>query len=615
MTGRYRRFGASRLPLLASLFASLLALASFASSASAGDRVYWANRDASTINRISFAELDGSGGGDLSTTGATSGQPRGTAIDVAAGKLYWTNPTGDKVSFANMDGSGGGDINTAGATVNRPNVAAVYPAAGKVYWANEDGDRISFARLDGTGGGGNLTTTGATVNVPIGPAVDPGTGRIYWGNANPENKISFARLDGSGGANLNTSGATVDNPHGVALDPVAGRIYWASLAGNKISYANLNGSGGGDLNTAGATVNNPAGVAIDQAAGKIYWANYAANRISFARLDGSGGGNLNVTGATLNGSMYPALLQAPTGSGPPAIAGGSAAGSVLTCSQGSWAPDLLASHVYRVPQTLAYAWTLNGTDIAGASANTYTATASGDYRCRITATNPAGSASQTSAPHAVFPAAYPRPASATPLRVPLVPEFSECTSPDSTHAPPLEIGACSAPALESGLLDTSNVGKGSAFVRLDVRPGDPATTADEADIGIASSATDVRSASSGSDYTGQLLLRTSMRITDLANGPSGADAATVQDLDFSVPVDCVATSNPARGSSCSVNSTVETLVPGFATEGKRAVMSTFSITLTDAGPDGSVVAPSGTCPPTCGSGDERVFLRQGVFTP
>jgi DNA-binding beta-propeller fold protein YncE len=402
-----RCVGSLHRALLTSLIVSLLALAWLAASAHAADRIYWANDNSSS--RISFANLDGSGGGDLSTVGATSGAPRGVAIDVAAGKVYWTNPVADRISFANLDGSGGGgNLNTAGATVDRPNAAAVYPAAGMIYWTNEDGDRISFARLDNTGGG-NLSAPGATVNVPIGPAVDPGTGRIYWGNANPENKISFASLDGSGGADLNTVGATVDNPHGVALDPVAGRIYWANVWGQKISYANLDGTGGGDLNTSGATVNYPIGVAIDPATRKIYWANEAGNKISVANLDGGGGDDLSTPGATLNGSRSPVLLQAPVANGAPTIGGGSTAGSVLTCSQGSWTPDLLGSNLYRVPQSFAYSWTRNGVDIPGAGANTYTAAAAGDYGCRVTATNPAGSASQTSAAHVVTQAGSAAP--------------------------------------------------------------------------------------------------------------------------------------------------------------------------------------------------------------
>jgi DNA-binding beta-propeller fold protein YncE len=394
--------------LVSIFFASLLGWACLPPSARASARVYWANYLSTSNGRVSFANLDGSGGADLNTTGATSGGPRGVSIDVAAGRIYWTNPDNNAISFTNLDGSGGGDVNTTGATVDRPNVAAAYPQAGRVYWANETGDTISFAGLDGSGGGGNLSTPGATVDVPIGPALDPGTGRIYWGNGNPVNKISFAGLDGSGGADLNTSGATVDNPHGVALDPVGGRIYWANLWGQKISYANLNGTGGGDLNTSGATVNYPAGVAIDPSARKIYWANRTGNKISFASLDGSGGGNLSTTGATVNGSMYVALLQAPSGAGAPTIAGGSGTGSVLTCSQGSWAPDLLASFLYRVPQAFAYSWTLNGQVIPGAGANVYTASAAGDYRCTVTASNTAGNASQTSTARTVTPAASAR---------------------------------------------------------------------------------------------------------------------------------------------------------------------------------------------------------------
>jgi hypothetical protein len=406
LTLRRRR---RRLAPATGLLAPALLCAWLAPSAFAADRVYWAN-DQST-NRISFAALDGSGGGDLKTSGASAGAPRGVAIDVAAGKIWWTKPgsgTGDgRISFANLDGSGaGGDLNTAGATVDRPNAAAIYPAAGRIYWANELGDRISFANLDNSGGG-DLSVTGATVNVPIGPVIEPSSGRIYWGNANPENKISYAQLDGSGGGDLNTAGATVANPHGLALDPVAGRIYWANVGigaentGQGISYANLDGSGGGDFAPGAAMVNVPVGVAIDPFARKIYWANQAGNRISVANLDGGGGRNLSTPGATLKGSRSPVLLRAPSAAGAPALTGGSTAGSVLTCSSGSWAPDLLGSWLYRAPQRLAYSWTRDGAVIPGAAGRTLRAGTGGGYRCRVIASNPAGSSSQTSAAHAV----------------------------------------------------------------------------------------------------------------------------------------------------------------------------------------------------------------------
>jgi hypothetical protein len=211
--------------------------------------------------------------------------------------------------------------------------------------------------------------------------------------------------------------------------------------------------------------------------------------------------------------------------------------------------------------------------------------------------------------------AYPRPGSASPLRVPLVPAFEACTAPNSTHVAPLDSPSCNPPTLRSSLLTTSTIGRGGAFARLDVLPGNPGTPADEADINIAALATDVVNASGGSDYTGKLILTTTTRITDRASSSFQTTPATVEDTRLSIPIDCVATPNPAVGSSCSVNTTADTLVPGLVKEGKRTVISAFSVALLDAGADGSVAPPSGSCPPTCGSGDENPYLVQGIFAP
>ena len=56
-------------------------------------------------------------------------------------------------------------------------------------------------------------------------------------------------------------------------------------------------------------------------------------------------------------------------------------------------------------------------------------------------------------------------------------------------------------------------------------------------------------------------------------------------------------------------------MPGFAKEGKRAVISALSLELLDPGPDDTIDPVSGTCPPACGSGDEQAFLHEGVFLP
>jgi len=372
-------------------------------------RVYWGNGSGS--NPISFANLDGSGGGNLTTTGANPEAPWGVTIDAAAGEIYWVNNDNnngqtDGVSFANLDGSGGGTLSTPGVTGANPEGVAADPAAGKIYWANPTTGTIAYANLSGSGGG-TLNIGSATVDTPDGVAIDPAEGRIYWTNQQGPTAVSFANLDGSGGGNLNTTGATASSPEGVAIDTATGKLYWANNGSKTVpvSFANLDGSGGGNLTVTGATPNGAFGVAIDPVAGRIYWVNEESDAlpISFANLDGSGGGNLTTTGATPSLPGWPSLLEPPSGTGAPVISGGSTASSTLSCSEGAWAPDLVESFLYRAPRSFSYSWSLNGTPIGGATSSTITGSSAGSYACQVTATNQAGSATQGSAAFTVSP--------------------------------------------------------------------------------------------------------------------------------------------------------------------------------------------------------------------
>ncbi len=153
----------------------------------------------------------------------------------------------------------------------------------------------------------------------------------------------------------------------------------------------------------GTTPDHPHGVAIDPIARKIYWANHNGDTISWANLDGAGGAQLPIGGATANGPAQPILLDAPIAAGPPTVSGGTTAGKTLSCTNGTWAPDLLASLLYRGPESFTYQWSRNGANIAGATASSYKTTSGGDYRCTVTGSNPAGSASQASAADHVSP--------------------------------------------------------------------------------------------------------------------------------------------------------------------------------------------------------------------
>jgi hypothetical protein len=94
-------------------------------------------------------------------------------------------------------------------------------------------------------------------------------------------------------------------------------------------------------------------------------------------------------GATANGG---AAVSAPANTSLPSVSGTPSQGSSVTCQNGSWTNS---------PTSYTYAWTRNGTSIAGASSQSYTIQAADvgqALRCVVTATNGAGSASATSNP-------------------------------------------------------------------------------------------------------------------------------------------------------------------------------------------------------------------------
>jgi hypothetical protein len=172
----------------------------------------------------------------------------------------------------------------------------------------------------------------------------------------------------------------------------ADSIYWTNFSSGAIRVGGLGGSpAASDLFTGESS---PFGVAIDPAANRIYWANSSAIRV--AGLGGSPAASNLFTGES--NPEFPALLRSPAGAGAPEVSGGGQLGQALSCSEGAWAPNLLGAFLFRAPRSFAYQWQLNGADIAGAAASTYTPGAPGSYACRVTASNQAGSASQASAP-------------------------------------------------------------------------------------------------------------------------------------------------------------------------------------------------------------------------
>jgi hypothetical protein len=206
---------------------------------------------------------------------------------------------------------------------------------------------------------------------------------------------------------------------------------------------------------------------------------------------------------------------------------------------------------------------------------------------------------------------YPRPRGASPVSVPLVPAFDPCDAPNRTHGAPLAFGSCAPPVQASSFLTvgTPDANKAAsqsvASLRLVAVLGDPATLADEADVKLVASATDVRVNGGLGDYTGELQANARLRLTDRASGPGVDEPATVQDFIYRFTIPCQATVSTTIGSTCAVTTTADVIQPGSVTERARTIWQLGQIELFDGGPDGVASTTSGN----------TLFETQGVFVP
>jgi hypothetical protein len=206
---------------------------------------------------------------------------------------------------------------------------------------------------------------------------------------------------------------------------------------------------------------------------------------------------------------------------------------------------------------------------------------------------------------------YPRPLSASPVKVSLAIAYDQCKTGNRTHGPPLVFDSCNPPVRSSQHLTVGTFNangrnphnEGSLRVRAIV--GNPATPADEADVGIAVSVSDVLTGALV-DYSGELRAAVPVRITDKSNTPhpGGPGAATVQDFTLAVDVPCAVVADPDEGSACQAATTVDALMPGAIREGRRSVWELGQVVVYDGGPDGDAATP-----------DNTVFARQGIFIP
>ena len=206
---------------------------------------------------------------------------------------------------------------------------------------------------------------------------------------------------------------------------------------------------------------------------------------------------------------------------------------------------------------------------------------------------------------------YPRPLSASPVKTSLGIAYKPCpaASANRTHGPPLVHPSCNPPAQASdwltvGTFDANGQNANSVgSVALRVVTGDPANPPDDADVRLSASVTDVRNKAGLADYAGELQVKLPLRITDKQSGPAADERATGSTT-FNFTVPCVVTGAAGVGSTCSVTTTADSVIPGSVLEAKRAVWQVEGVQVFDGGSDGVASTAGNT-----------LFASQGLFVP
>ena len=230
----------------------------------AGGKVYWAEQIEKNRSRVRRANLNGR---NIEVVKEMGGAVRGLAVDSAKGNLYMTNarPNGrGNIQRSKLDGSvfHWNYIDNLSPSLSSPRDIALDVAGGKVYWTEDITDaatgkeiiRIRRANLNGK----NVEVVREISGVPRGLAVDSAKGNLYLANTRGvRGNIQRLKVDGSLFHWNYIHIAKANSPQGVALDVADGKVYWTEAGG--IRRADLNGKNRQDVATG---IGSPAGIVL-----------------------------------------------------------------------------------------------------------------------------------------------------------------------------------------------------------------------------------------------------------------------------------------------------------------------------------------------------------------
>ncbi|HLK36754.1 MAG TPA: hypothetical protein VKU41_08385 [Polyangiaceae bacterium] len=232
--------------------------------------------------------------------------PDGIAVDVAGGKVYWTNmgtltdsphtPNGS-LQRANLDGSQVEVLLQPGATTNTPKQLQLDAAHGKIYWSDREGAKAWRANLDGSQA--EVILSGHSIQQLVGIALDVPGGKFYVTDRYAKTILRAALVmpsgqDASSRTDVETLLAATGSavPVDLDLDLQKRAMYWTDRGTGMIHRAAMDlpsgqtGANRTDVVTLVSGLSTPIGISLDLADGVMFFTQLGGI-ISQANLDGT----------------------------------------------------------------------------------------------------------------------------------------------------------------------------------------------------------------------------------------------------------------------------------------------------------------------------------------
>ncbi len=229
--------------------------------------IYWVDTSVGAFYRLVGSQVESIVSGVENITGF--------AVDVEAGKLYWTEQTGSKtgqIQRADLDGK---NIQLIKKLKSVPHSITIDTARNKLYLTSSWG-KIQRLNLDGTKFEANFITG---LDSPTDIFLDVADGQVYW--AARTGHIRSANLD----KNPDIRNIAMASGTPLSIVVAAGKVYWAERVSQRLSRIrriDTNGKNAAALATLGTA---PRGIAVDTAGHKLYWTN-DRGRLQCANLNG-----------------------------------------------------------------------------------------------------------------------------------------------------------------------------------------------------------------------------------------------------------------------------------------------------------------------------------------